>query len=260
MSVMYSTGAVNFRAGGASLREMLSDCALDVYGGTPPASADAAETNTKLCRISVGSGAITSAMRSVPEIYTCVAANRTDTNTIKFTVTLDGVGPTINTYTFAASVDTSDLIAAENLAAWLQNLYPALQCTAYAALSVVVQAKVPGLALVITDGAGSTSNTCTVLQAYSRSGKYTLQFGPPTAGVISKTADVWSGLNLVTGVATHFRFVLPSDDASSSTSQRRVQGTIGTSNAELIMANTSVTAAATTTIDSAAIQELLAAA
>ncbi len=253
MAWIYTTGARNYLSGGSNTRKMFSDFVLDLYNGTAPATADAAATGSKLVRITVGSGAVTSTMRSVPQVYTLVAANRTNANTVKSTITLDGVGPTINTYTFATAIDDSDIHAAVNIAYWLETLYPALQCTPYAALSLVVQCKIPGLALVMTDGGGTTALATTEIHAYSRASIYTLQFGPPTAGVISKTADVWSGVGLIAGVAGYGRLVLPTDDATLSTTQIRAQGNVATSGAEITMSNTTITVGATSTVDGATI-------
>jgi hypothetical protein len=253
MAWIYSTGGINILSGGVSTRKAYSDFVIDLYNGTAPASADAAATGSKLCRITVGSGAVTSTMRSVPQVYTLVAANRTDTNHIHPVITLDGVGPTTNLYTFAAAVDDSDIHAAINIAYWLETLYPALQCTPYAALSVVVQCKIPGLALVMTDGGGTTALTTTEIHAASRASIYTLQFGPPTAGVISKTSDVWSGVGLIAGVAGYGRLVLPTDDGTLSTTAIRAQGAVATSGTEITMSNTTVTVGATSTVDGATI-------
>lgn len=254
MAWIYSTGAINFLSGGGSTRKMFSDFVLDLYGGSaPPASADAAATGSKLVRITVGSHAVTSTMRSVAQIYTCVMADRTDGHTAVFKITLDGVGPTTNTYTFASAVDTSDIIAAINVARWLEDLYPVLQCIAYAALSIVIKCKIDGLALVVTDTTGTSDVTVSEIQAASRSSIYTLQFGPPTAGVISKTSDVWSGVGLLAGVATYGRLVLPTDDGTLSSTQIRAQGNVATSGAEITMSNTSVTVGATSTVDGASI-------
>lgn len=253
MSVKYSIGAVNYRSGAQSTRKLLSDCVLDIYGGTPAAAADDAVAATKLARITVGSGTVTSTMRSLAQTYTAVMGNRTNANTVKFAVTVDGVGPTTYTYTFATAVDSSDAICARLVAKWLEESVPQIQCNPYGALSFAIKGKIDGLALTVADGSGTTAVTVTQLEAASRASIYTLQFGPPTAGVISKTSDVWSGVNLATGVATWFRFVLPTDDATLSTTQPRIQGTIGTSGADMIMANTTLTVSATTTIDTASI-------
>ncbi len=253
MAWIYSTGAINLLSGGWPTRKMLNDFALDLYSGTPPTSVDAAATGSKLVRITVGSGAITATMRSTAQQSTAVMANRTNANTVKVNVTVDGVGPTTWTYTFATAVDTSDVIAARNVARWLEDNVPQIQCVAYAGLSFAIKCKIDGLTLTLADGTGTTAITITSIEAASRASIYTLQFGPPTAGVISKTSDVWSGVGLIAGVAGYGRLVLPTDDATLSSTQIRAQGVVATSGSEITMSNTSITVGATSTVDGASI-------
>ncbi len=256
MAWIYSTGAINALSGGWATRKVFSDFVLDIYGGsTPPASADAAATGTKLCRITVGSGAVTSTMRSTAQAYTGVMANRTLANTVKINVTVDGVGPTTWTYTFAAG-DSSDYIAARNVARYIEDNVPQIQAIGYAGLSIVFKCKIDGLALTLADGTGTTAITITSLEANSRTSIYTLLFGAPAAGVISKNSDVWSGVGLVTGVATYGRLVLPTDDATLSSTQIRAQGAIATSGSEITMSNTTITLGATSTVDGASITKV----
>ena len=70
------------------------------------------------------------------------------------------------------------------------------------------------------------------------------------AGTISKAAaEVWSGTNVATGTATHYRFVAPGDTGSLSTSEARLQGTVGLIGADLNISNTNLTSGAPQTID-----------
>lgn len=204
MAIKVSTAAINMMAHGMSLRRLLDDCVMEIYSGTPPTYADDAATSlggVKLCRVTVGSHTVATTMRSLGASYTCVAANRTNTNTVELRVTVDGTGPTDYVYAFATAIDSSDLIAAANMARSFEEQVPQIQCAAYAALSFAAKCRVDGLAITLADGGGSTALATTQVQAADRTSIYTLQWGPPTAGVISKTADVWSGVNLATGVA-----------------------------------------------------------
>jgi hypothetical protein len=69
------------------------------------------------------------------------------------------------------------------------------------------------------------------------------------SGVLSKDANIWSGVASATATASYFRLVLAADDGLLSTSQVRMQGTIGTSGADLNMSNVSLASGATQTID-----------
>lgn len=69
-------------------------------------------------------------------------------------------------------------------------------------------------------------------------------------GAISKTtAEVWSGVNVTGGVATHYRHVAVGDDGTLSTSQARVQGLIANVGSDMNLTNTTLTGGATQTID-----------
>lgn len=69
------------------------------------------------------------------------------------------------------------------------------------------------------------------------------------SGVISKDANVWSGVASATGTASHFRLVANTDTGVLSTTEIRMQGTIGTSGADLNMSSVSIVSGATQTID-----------
>lgn len=71
-----------------------------------------------------------------------------------------------------------------------------------------------------------------------------------SSGTLAKApAEVWSGVNAATGTATFYRHVAVGDDGTLSTTQPRIQGTVGTSGAELNLSSTALTSGATQTID-----------
>lgn len=70
------------------------------------------------------------------------------------------------------------------------------------------------------------------------------------AGVITKeTDDTWSGEVTTAGTATFFRMKMPADDGSSSTTLKRIQGTIGLAGEDMNLSSTSLLLAAVQTID-----------
>ncbi|RZL88830.1 MAG: hypothetical protein EOP82_21680 [Variovorax sp.] len=72
------------------------------------------------------------------------------------------------------------------------------------------------------------------------------------SGTIAKASEVWSGVNAATGTATYFRFIAATgDDGTLSTTQKRLQGTVGTSGADLNLSSVNLTATAVQTIDAA---------
>jgi hypothetical protein len=78
-----------------------------------------------------------------------------------------------------------------------------------------------------------------------------LEFGDAADGAIAKaTAETWQAVGLASGTAQSFRFVAnPTDDATLSTTQPRIEGSVGTSGADLNMSSTTITVGATYTID-----------
>jgi hypothetical protein len=82
-----------------------------------------------------------------------------------------------------------------------------------------------------------------------------LLFGAPVSGVISKAADVWSGVGLAAGTAGWWRLYDNAYTTGLSTSGIRIDGNCATSGGDLTMASLSITLGATTTIDSFAITQ-----
>ncbi|MEK7425740.1 MAG: hypothetical protein AAB131_18095 [Actinomycetota bacterium] len=70
------------------------------------------------------------------------------------------------------------------------------------------------------------------------------------AGIIQKSgSEVWSGVNGATGAAGYFRHVGAADTGAISTTEPRVQGTVGTVGTDMELNSTSLVAAATQTLD-----------
>ncbi len=71
-----------------------------------------------------------------------------------------------------------------------------------------------------------------------------------SSGVLAKkTTETWSGVNISTGIASFFRFVLDGDTASYSTTEIRIQGTVGTSGSDMNMTSNALSSSATQTVD-----------
>ncbi len=77
-----------------------------------------------------------------------------------------------------------------------------------------------------------------------------LTFGAPSAGTVSKSGT-WSMVGIAAGTAGHFRLKGNAlDDGSSSTTLPRLDGSIGTSGADMNLSNISIAIGAPVTIDS----------
>ena len=74
----------------------------------------------------------------------------------------------------------------------------------------------------------------------------------PLAGEIEKASgETWQDTGIAAGVAGYFRFVAnPTDGGGGSTTLPRIDGSVGTSGADLNMSNTTIAIGATYTIDS----------
>ncbi len=69
------------------------------------------------------------------------------------------------------------------------------------------------------------------------------------SGVLSKNADIWSGVASGTGTASYFRLVVNTDTGVLSTTEIRMQGTVGTSGADINMSSVTIVSGATQTVD-----------
>lgn len=76
-----------------------------------------------------------------------------------------------------------------------------------------------------------------------------LDFDAIVAGVLSKSADVWSDAGLANGTAAWFRCYDNGIITGASTTAKRFDGLVGTSGVSLILSTTSIVLGATTTID-----------
>jgi hypothetical protein len=89
----------------------------------------------------------------------------------------------------------------------------------------------------------------------STSGTAGITFGTAAAGVLPKSAVVWSGLVGTAGVAGWFRLYDSGHLTGTSSTAVRMDGNCGVSGSDLVLSNTTQTVGATLTIDSATFTE-----
>jgi len=71
-----------------------------------------------------------------------------------------------------------------------------------------------------------------------------------SGGTITKDPNqTWKGTNAASGTATYFRVVQQEDGGGSSTTDERIQGTVGTSGADLNLSSVSLSSGADQTVD-----------
>lgn len=96
----------------------------------------------------------------------------------------------------------------------------------------------------------------TLLATYSKGGDGTpLAWAAPAAGSTSKpSGDTWSATAVATGTPTFFRYQLPADDGTASTTAVRIQGKVGLvsdPSADLALSSLAIVNGAPLTIDAA---------
>jgi hypothetical protein len=95
---------------------------------------------------------------------------------------------------------------------------------------------------------GSATLICTI--SISGGGTGINLAATASAGVVSKaTAETWSGTNAAAGTVTFFRYVAPGDDGTLSTTQRRIQGSIGLVGEDLNLSSVALSSGAPQNID-----------
>lgn len=247
--IIFSTGLRNKMLGNDSLAGIMADGVIKIYTGSAPAMCDYAVTGQELVTITKGSATVKAAKKVT--VSATAPANSTD-----YAVTLNGV---TLTYTSSASA-TADEISA-GLKALIDDaqgsgtsgvinydkLYGRFTVTDVGSSSgnITIEAATPGVDFDVSIG----NNLQLVIDTESA---YGLHFDADSiaSGVMTKRADeVWSGVCGASGTAGYFRFVLDNDDGLSSTTEPRIQGTVGTANTDMVVTSTNFAAGATQTVD-----------
>jgi hypothetical protein len=255
MAIKLSTAAVNWLAGGGSLRALVSNMCMRIYSSSAPTYADDAVVGTLLCEVTRASGALTAAtLIGLPQTGKLVFSEHDDTETYITNVTVDGVGPTSYTFTVGThSVGHTLADMCNYYAQWLMQQVPQLIAVSDGATTVWISSRIPEFEFTIADGGGTGAGDTYTNEVVAHTHVNTLRFAVPSAGVISKVSgDTWSGVNLADGVAGYFRLVRWGDPgtADSSYLYPRIQGTIAASGSDMDMPNTTLATGVTLTLTS----------
>jgi hypothetical protein len=239
------------------MREIFADCILKIYSGTAPTDADDAVTGVLLATITKASGTVdTDKYNSgaLSERSTCKHIGLTldgdhgAADTVKITINYNSAGAVA--YQYTNTDDAGDAFAVRDMVVrWMNKTFGYLMAVGGDTDDnfIWVRTRIPGDTLVIADNTGTI--TVTVDDGIATARSNCLYFAAPSSGAMAKAAETWSGVVATTGVAGYFRLVEPEDDGTDSTTQRRAQGTVSTSGAELNLSSTSLVAATTLTID-----------
>jgi UDP-N-acetylglucosamine enolpyruvyl transferase len=100
------------------------------------------------------------------------------------------------------------------------------------------------------DAAISGGNTllCTVSVNSTGTG-LTFATSASNGTIVKNASEVWSGINAASGTATFYRHVTASDTGVLSTTEARIQGTIGLAGTDMVLSNTTLASGATQTVD-----------
>jgi hypothetical protein len=156
MALKYSTGLRNFLMGEGSLRKAFEDGQLLIYSGAAPANADDAPLGVLLARITRGSGALSAGARSTPKRYKVVIGSHGDGHTFPFALSVDGVGPVIQTLT--NTPDAGDVDDVAKAIARMLNDIPQIRAIAEGASgNIYVKSAIDGLDFTPPDAGGGSA-------------------------------------------------------------------------------------------------------
>ncbi|RLC49295.1 MAG: hypothetical protein DRH57_00300 [Candidatus Cloacimonadota bacterium] len=251
-NIMISTGLAGALATKGSLKELLTDFVLEIFSGAIPASADDAESGTRLVTITTDGEDWSPSKKQVVSFDVTNEGAEGDSVTITITPVVPSGSNEVIQYNRTADDDTTLKVAlgiAEAINA-NSNLVEAVACGSG---TVVVSSKYKGDGFslnVVASGSLAVSDVQEVVANVRGKG---LHFESPqtvTAGVLEKANDdVWKGTVVATGTASYFRIKAHDDNGGADSSKLRIQGTVGTlsdsplqiSGSSTLTAGTSVT-------------------
>jgi len=233
MAIRLSTGLVNKLLTEGSFKSVFSNAVIDIYAGTQPASADQGVATTKLCTVTLGSGAFTAETRGAGTLTLAGSAGSINTVTVNG---LDVLGGAV-TYTTDMTT-TAAAVAAQINANPKNKLF-----VASAANAIVTLTAVAGLGALVNGWVVAyTATTMTATPANMSAGvdavNGLLFNGSAAAGVLQKLpVQSWTGTVLAGGVAGWFRLRESTDTGvGDSTAAARYDGSIASSGAQMNMA------------------------
>lgn len=245
-----STGLANRMLDTSCLKEVFDNCIIDIYSGAQPTLPDSIPNGTLLCTVSKASGAITAEAAAVGTVtLTGGAAGSVNTITVNSIDILGG----------AVAFNASLTQTAADVALQINRNPKNALYLATSAGAVVTLTAVNGLG-TLPNGWVVTATLTTITASYANMAGGVdcvngLRWDVAAGGVISKlTADTWSGNGLATGTAGWFRIRQSSEaGTTSSTTAPRIDGSIGTSGADLNLGSLTVSVGAPFILSTAAI-------
>ena len=244
-----STGLANRLLDTSCLKELFDNCVIDVYSGAQPTLPDNVPNGSLLVTVTKASGALTPEVAAVGTLTLAGAAGSINTVTVN---SLDILGGAVS---FTTDLPTTAAAVALQIN---RNPKNALFLATSSGAAITLTA-INGLgALPNTWVVAYTATTMTATPVNMAGGVDCvngLRWDVAAGGVISKiTSDTWSGNGLANGTAGWFRIRQGGDaGTAASTTLARIDGSIGTSGADLNLGSLTVATSAPFIISSAAI-------
>jgi len=248
MAIEYSTAYRNLLQGFCGKKQALMNGVFEIFTGSAPASPDNAATGTKLVRLTISSGGWTPEVLSYGTITLSGSEGQVDS------ITVNGVSLLSAVVVYSTDLATTAALVAANINAnWTVPKYMASSSGAVVTITALPGTGTgPNTWVVVCTVSGGTLGQVTANMANGVAAINGLTFGGVSAGALQKTG-IWSGVVLATGIAGYWRQTgSRNDDGLADTSpwtKVRMQGTCGTSGADYNMSTTSLTSAATHTMD-----------
>lgn len=247
MAIRQSTALRDYINSGGSYKTAFTGGVLKIYSGAQPATADTAYSGTLLVTVTLASGAWTAETRG---FATCELTGGGAGSV--GTLVCNGLEVMGSLTSFASTLAGTAAAIVAKVNAFQQYQHG---LTAEVPSGAIIKIWAPmgsGTAWNTKDITAGTLTTITVTDTDFGSGVAAvngLTFGASSAGVLAKSGT-WSGVGLADGTAGWFRLYSCLTDAGAlSTTLIRLDGNVSTSGANLNLASTTITTAATTTID-----------
>jgi hypothetical protein len=241
MALKLSTALQNFLTQSGSLKNALMNGIIEIYSGTQPTDPNSAVAGTLLMTITDNSGAFT------PEVLSSGSITITGSSGSITNVTVNGVSVLDSTVTY----NTSAAQTASDLAAAINSTLSSPEYTASASGAVVTLKALPGTGAGPNTYVVAVTSTLTNTPADFAGGSAAvngLKLQNSVSGVISKrSSQTWSGNGVANGTAGWFRFKGSISDAGGADSSNvyiRMDGSVGTSGANLNMTSTAIVTSA----------------
>lgn len=247
--IKYSTGLVDFLMQNGSFKRAFVNGELQVRTGSQVVTADTAVSGTLLCTYTLASGARTA--ETLPAASVTLASGGSGSVT---SITIGGYEILGATVAFNGTLAQTATDVATQINKYCSRGFAEVTAAAVSTKVTITATRASGNITGATVATCSTITTTDVAMGTEIAGVTPvngLGFGTSALGILSKDG-VWSGVAAATGTAGWYRLVGSVTDAGGlSATAIRMDGSCGTSGADLNMATTSIVVANTYSIDTA---------